>query len=66
MSAAQTEAVADIDTAIAEAVEITIADAELRRSVTQYLVRAHKELPPKERTASLIEAILETLEDEDR
>lgn len=66
MSTAQTEAEAVIDTAIAEAVEKTIADVDLRRSVTRFLVGAQKDLPPEERTGSLIETILATLEDEDR
>lgn len=66
MSTAQNEAGAVIDTAIAEAVESTIVHAELRRSITQFLVGAQKDLPPEERTGSLIDTILATLEDEDR
>lgn len=66
MSTAQSEPEAVINAAIAEAVEKTIADAELRRSMTRFLIGAQKELPPEERTGSLIETILLTLEDEDR
>lgn len=66
MSAVQTEAEADIDAAIAEAVEKTIVDSDLQRSVTQYLIGAHKDLPPEERTGSIIDTILKTLGDEDR
>ena len=62
----QTDAEADIDAAIAQAVESTIADEDLRRSITQYLIGAHKDLPPEERTNSIIDAILSTLSDEER
>ncbi len=66
MSGAQTEAEADIDAAIAEAVRKTISEEDLRRSITQYLIGAHKDLPPEERTSSIIDAILKTLSDEER
>lgn len=66
MSETRTEAEADIEAAIAEAVESTITDSGLRRSVTQYLIGAHKDLPPKERTGSIIDALRQSLEDEER
>ena len=66
MSETRAETEADIDAAIAEAVEKTIANHDLRRSVTQYLIGAHTDLPPEERTSSIIDTILETLGDEDR
>jgi hypothetical protein len=66
MSEERTEAEADIDAAIAEAVEKTVANGDLRRMVTQYLIGAHRDLPPEERTGSVIDAIRKALEDEDR
>ena len=66
MSEARTEAEADINAAITEAVEKTVANGDLRRTVTQYLISAHRDLPPEERTSSVIDAIREALEDEDR
>ena len=66
MSEARTEAEADIDAAIAEAVEKTVENGDLGRTVTQYLIGAHRDLPPEERTSSIIETILLTLVDEDR
>ena len=66
MSETRTEAEADIDAAIAEAVEKTIENDDLRRSVTQHLIGARTDLPPKERTSSIIDMILDTLGDEER
>ena len=66
MSEARTEAEADIDAAITDAVEKTVANGDLRRTVTQYLIGAHRDLPPEERTSSVIDAIRKALEDEDR
>ncbi len=66
MNEARTGAEADIKEAIAEAVEATITDDDLRKSVTQYLIGAHKDLPPKERTGSIIDAILLSLKAEDQ
>ena len=66
MKAAQTEAEADIDAAIAAAVENTISEEDLRRSIAQYLIGAHKDLPPEERTSSIIDMILKALGDEAR
>ena len=66
MKATQTEAGAEIDAAIAAAVETTFSDAALRRSITQYLIGAHKDLPAQERTSSIIDMILDKLGDEDR
>ena len=66
MSDARTEAEADIDAAIAEAVEKTVANGDLQRTVTQYLIRAHRNKPPEERTSSVIDAIRKVLEGEDR
>lgn len=66
MTNSQTAAEAEIEAAIAAAVEKTIADPDLRRSITHYLIGAHKDLPPEERTGSLIDAILQVQDDEDR
>ena len=66
MRKARTEAEADIDAAIADAVEKTVANGDLRRTVTQYLIGAHRDLPPEERTSSVIDAIRKALENEDR
>lgn len=66
MKATQTEAEAEIDAAIAAAVEATFSDVDLRRTITQYLTGAHKDLPPEERTSSVIDMILATLGDEGR
>ena len=64
MSAAQSEAEEHIDAAIGEEVHKLIVDAAVRRSATQYLVGARKELPPEERTSALIDKILDNLDEE--